>query len=138
MTTTINKVDVFLEAYPNKVIKHTGRPDYEILNNIETALKCNFATVPCTLGGGTHGYLGAILTPVEYTAATPINTPPFSEPPPPPPFQEQPPSSHQTAPDPKSRSLRDNSINQFANGQNIKISPTLVKGLSKTASTTCT
>ena len=81
MTTTVNKVDDFLEAFPNKVIKHTGRPDYKILNNIKTALKCNFATVPCTLVGGTHGYLGAILTPAEYAAATPINTPPFADPP---------------------------------------------------------
>ena len=56
MTTTVNKVDDFLEAFPNKVIKHTGRPDYEILNNIKTALKLNFPTVPCTLGGGTHSY----------------------------------------------------------------------------------
>ena len=82
MTTTVNKVDNFLEAFPNKIIKHTGRPDYEILNNIKMALKHNFATVPCTLGSGTHGYLGAILTPAEYAAATPINTPPFADPPP--------------------------------------------------------
>ena len=81
MTTTVNKVDDFLEALPNKVIKHTGRPDYEILNYIKTALKRNFATVPCTLGGGTHRYLGAILTPAEYAAATPFNTPPFADPP---------------------------------------------------------
>ena len=80
MTTTIKKVDDFLEAFPNKIIKHTGQPDYETLNNIKTALKWNFATVPCTLGGGAHGYLGAILTAVEYAAATPINTPPFADP----------------------------------------------------------
>ena len=85
MTTTINKIDDFLEAFPNKVVKHTGRPNYEILNNIKTVLKHNFATVPCTLGSGTHGYLGAILSPVEYAAATPINMRPFSDPPPPPP-----------------------------------------------------
>ena len=80
MTTTVNKVDDFLEAFPNKFIKHTGRPDYEILNNIKTALKHNFAAVPCSLGGGTQGYLGAVLTAAEYAAATPINTPPFIDP----------------------------------------------------------
>ena len=80
MTTTVNKVDDFLEAFPNKVIKHTRQPDYKILNNIKTALKRNFATVPCTLRGGTHGYLGAILTAAEYATATPINTPPFTNP----------------------------------------------------------
>ena len=78
ITITINKVDNFLEAFPNKIMKHTGRPDYEILNNIKTALKRNFATLPCTLGGGAHSYLGAILTAVEYAAATPVNTPPFA------------------------------------------------------------
>ena len=81
MMTTVNKVDDFLEAFPNKVVKHTGQPDYKILNNIKTALKRNFATVPCTLGSGTHGYLGAVLTPVEYAAAPPVNTPLFADPP---------------------------------------------------------
>ena len=52
-----------------------------MLNNIKTALKRNFANVPCTLGGGAHGYLGAVLTATEYAAATPINTPPFIAPP---------------------------------------------------------
>ena len=80
MTTTINKVDEFLEAFPNKILKHTGQPDYKILNNIKTTLKRNFATVPCTLGGGAHGYLGTILTAAEYAAATPVNTPPFLDP----------------------------------------------------------
>ena len=37
--------------------------------------------VPCTLSGGTHGYLGAVLMAAEYAAATPINTPPFVDPP---------------------------------------------------------
>ena len=36
--------------------------------------------VPCTLRGGIHGYLGAVLTAVEYGAATPNNTPPFIDP----------------------------------------------------------
>ena len=80
MATTVNKVDDFLDTFPNKVIKHTGRPDYETLNNIKQALKHNFTTVPCTLGGGNHGYLGAILTAAEYATATPINTPPFADP----------------------------------------------------------
>ena len=129
MTTTVNKVDDFLDAFPNKIVKHTERPDYEILNNIKTALKRNFATVPCTLGGGTHGYLGAVLTPAEYAAATPVNT---HHPSPTLHFPAPPPSSHQTAPDLKSRPLNDNSINPFANGQNTKTSPTLERSSSKT------
>ena len=34
----------------------------------------------CTLGGGAHSYLGAVLTAVEYATATPFNTPPFVDP----------------------------------------------------------
>ena len=105
MTTTINKVDDFLEAFPNKVVKHTGRPDYEVLNNIKTALKHNFATVPCTLGGGAHCYLGAVLTAAEYAASTPPNTPPFINPSFPGAAAIIPP----TAPDPKSLQLNDSS-----------------------------
>ena len=71
MTTTVNKVNDFLEAFPSKIIKHTGQPDCEMLNNIKTAPKRNFATVLCTLSGGAHGYFGAILTAAEYAAATP-------------------------------------------------------------------
>ena len=80
MTTMVNKVDDFFYAFPNKVIKHTGRPNYETLKNIKQALKRNFAMVPFTLGGGNHRYLGAVLTAEEYAAATPINTPPFANP----------------------------------------------------------
>ena len=69
-----------MEAFPNKIFKHTGQLDYEILNNIQTALKRNFATVPCTLGGGAHGYLGDILTAAEYAPVTSVNTPPFIDP----------------------------------------------------------
>ena len=80
MATTVNKVDNFLDAFPSKVIKHTGRPDYETLNNIKEALKRNFSTVPYTLGGGNHGYLGAILTAAENAAAAPLNTPTLTDP----------------------------------------------------------
>ena len=36
--------------------------------------------MPSTLGGGAHGYLGTTLTAAEYATATPINTPPFTDP----------------------------------------------------------
>ena len=36
--------------------------------------------VPCTLGRGSHRYLGAILTAAEHAAAAPNNTPPFADP----------------------------------------------------------
>ena len=70
---------IFWKPSPIKS-SNTGCPDYEVLNNIKTAFKRNLATVPSTLGGGAHGYLGAVLTPSEYAAATPLNTPQFIEP----------------------------------------------------------
>ena len=36
--------------------------------------------MPCTLRGGVHSNLGAILTAVEYAASTPVYTPPFANP----------------------------------------------------------
>ena len=134
MTTTINKVDDFLEAFPNKIIKHTGRPDYEVLNNIKTAFKRNFATIPCTLGGGAHGYLGAVLTPAEYAAATPLNMPSFMQHQPSQVLQQ---SFHPTAPVPKSLPLNVNSTRRCDNGRNTKISRTQEKSSFKMESMTC-
>ena len=125
---------MLFEAFPNKVIKHTGRPDYETLNNIKTALKRNFATVLCTLGGGIHGYLGTVLTAAEYAAATPNNTLPFIDP-----FSPAlPPSSHPTALDHKSPQQNANSTRHYDNGPNIKIRQMHEKSSSRTESTICT
>ena len=56
-----------------------GEPTYETLHHIKNELKANASSVPTTLGGGNHGYLGMILTPAEYRRIT--LTDPFTWPP---------------------------------------------------------
>ena len=46
---------------------------------LKNELKSNVSSVPTTLGGGNHGYLGMILTPAEYLRIAP--TDPFTWPP---------------------------------------------------------
>ena len=43
-----------------------GEPTYETIHHLKNELKSNVSSVPTTLGGGNHGYLGMILTPAEY------------------------------------------------------------------------
>ena len=56
-----------------------GEPTYETLHHIKNELKANASSVPTTLGGVYHGYLGMILTPAEYFRIAP--TDPFTCPP---------------------------------------------------------
>ena len=53
-------------------------PIYETLHHLKNELKANASSVPTTLGGGNHGYLGMILTPENYHCIAP--TDPFSWP----------------------------------------------------------
>ena len=39
---------------------------YETLHRVKNEIKANTSSVPTTLGGRNHGYLGMILTPTEY------------------------------------------------------------------------
>ena len=40
-----------------------GEPTYETEHHLKNERKENASSVPTTLGGGNHGYLGMILTP---------------------------------------------------------------------------
>ena len=55
-----------------------GEPTYETLHYLKKELKANARSVPTTLGGGNHGYLGMILKPAEYFRIAP--TDPFTLP----------------------------------------------------------
>lgn len=48
-----------------------GQPNFESLNKLKNELKANAQSVPCTLGGGNHGFLGLVLTNAEYQAIVP-------------------------------------------------------------------
>ena len=51
--------------------KIIGEPDYEQLLCIFKELKANAQSVHCTLGGGAHGYLGILVSPVQYALVSP-------------------------------------------------------------------
>ena len=83
MTTAIPSVEDVANAFPTAVTKITGEPNYESLKNSKDELKANAASIPTTLGGGTHGYLGLILSSTAYAtiAATQFIEPIYSGPP---------------------------------------------------------
>ena len=66
MTTSVPSVEDVINAFPTAITKITGKPNYESLKNLKDELKANAASIPTTLGGGTHGYLGLILSPAAY------------------------------------------------------------------------
>ena len=57
-------------AFPTPITTITGKPNYESLKTLKEQLKANAASIPTTLGGGNHGYLGLILSPAAYTTIT--------------------------------------------------------------------
>ena len=59
-----------------------GKPDYSKLKVLKDLLKANAFRVSSNLGGGAHGHLGLVLTPVEYAtvSATPYVCPPHPGP----------------------------------------------------------
>ena len=74
MTTTVPSVEDVTNAFPTAVTKIAGEPNYESLKNLKDELKANAASIPTTLGGGTHGYLGLILSPAAYPPSPPPNS----------------------------------------------------------------
>ena len=70
MTTSVPSVEDIINACPTPITKITGEPNYESLKHLTDQLKANAASIPTTLGGGNHGYLGLILSPAAYTTIT--------------------------------------------------------------------
>ena len=56
-----------------------GEPTYETLHHDKNELKANASSVPTTLVGGNHEYLGMVLTPAEYHFIS--SNDPFTRPP---------------------------------------------------------
>ena len=66
--------------YP-ELTKIIGKPTITTLLKMKNELKANAQSVPLTLGGGSHGHLGLVLTDVEYNSVahgTPYVRPPLS------------------------------------------------------------
>ena len=70
MTTSIPSVEDIINAFPTPITKITGEPNYESLKHLKDQLKANATSIPTTLGGGNHSYLGLILSPAAYTTIT--------------------------------------------------------------------
>ena len=67
MTSSVPSVKDITNAFPTPITKITGEPNYKSLKYLKDQLKANAASIPTTLGGGNHGYLGLILSPATYT-----------------------------------------------------------------------
>ena len=77
MTSTVPSVEDFTNAFPNHLTPIAGEPTYQTLKELKDQLKANAASIPTTLGGGHHGYLGLILSPAAYATISPTA---FAEP----------------------------------------------------------
>ena len=70
-TFSVNYKDSYFE-HPFLTAIRT-EPTYETLHHLKNEVKANASSVPTTLGGGNHGYLGMILTPAEYCYIAPTD-----------------------------------------------------------------
>jgi hypothetical protein len=71
-------VDDIVAKFPTKHIPIvTGEPDYATISNMVQLMYGNAASLPTTLGGGQHGHVGLIMTPVLYATLSiePFNNP---------------------------------------------------------------
>ena len=66
MTSSVPSVEDFTNAFPTQLTPIVGKPTYTTLKTLKDQLKANAASVPTTLSGGNHGYLGLILSPAAY------------------------------------------------------------------------
>ena len=71
MTSTVPSIEDFTNAFPNQLTPIAGEPTYQTLKALKDQLKANAASIPTTLGGGNHGYLGLILSPAAYATISP-------------------------------------------------------------------
>ena len=71
MTSTVLSIEDFTNAFPNHLTPIVSEPTYQTLKELKDQLKANAASIPTTLGGGNHGYLGLILSPAAYATISP-------------------------------------------------------------------
>ena len=71
MTSSVPSVEDFTNAFPTQLTPSVGEPTYATLKTPKDQLKANTASIPTTLGGGNHGYIGLILSPATYTTISP-------------------------------------------------------------------
>jgi hypothetical protein len=77
---TVPNVNAIIEGFLQKPAKIRGVPNYYTLNALRQALYHNTNSFASTLGGGNHGYLGALMTTPNYLLATQPNATAFTAP----------------------------------------------------------
>lgn len=71
-------IEQIAAKFPKKELpKIEGEPTYAVINEMIQYLYGNAATVPTSLGGGTHGHIGLVMKPATYTtlSGTPYEDP---------------------------------------------------------------
>ena len=66
-------VESIIAKFPIKTLSViTGEPDYEIINTMIKDLYSNAASLQTTLGGGKHGHIGLVMSPVLYATISEV------------------------------------------------------------------
>ena len=73
MTSHPNVRELFFEY--KQLTRIHGEPKFSTLHGMHLECKANLSSVPCTLGGGAHGYSGILLSATAYATLAP--TTPF-------------------------------------------------------------
>ena len=72
--TLTQHIDYVTTYFPHKVPTLVrGVPNYANIKRVKTELRANASSVDSELGGGDHGYLGLVLSNVEYLAVPGVN-----------------------------------------------------------------
>ena len=69
-TSNTNFRDLYFEH--KDLTRIIGEPTFSTLHLMILELKANASSVSSTLGGGQHGYIGVILSPVTYATLAPM------------------------------------------------------------------
>lgn len=63
---TVPNVDAMITAFPEEPMAIAGRPTYEELTKLRSAMYANASSVDSEAGGGSHGHLGMLMEPTVY------------------------------------------------------------------------
>jgi hypothetical protein len=71
MPTSVATVEAITATFPHTLPHLTSMPSYETLQDLRILMKENASTIPCSLGGAAHGYLGLVVSDAIYTTIAP-------------------------------------------------------------------
>ena len=70
MSSSVNLLELYFEYKDLSRIQ--GEPTFESMYKMLLELKANCSPVPCSLGGGAHGYAKIIVSPPTYAILAPM------------------------------------------------------------------